>query len=52
MEGRVNQIFYPRPKIWGDMELYMSKESLDAVKANGWKVLNGSSDPELRARRS
>jgi hypothetical protein len=22
-----------RPKIWGDMELYMSKESLDAVKA-------------------
>ena len=22
-----------RPKVWGDMELYMSKESLDAVKA-------------------
>lgn len=29
----MNQIFYPRPKIWGDMELYMSKESLDAVTA-------------------
>jgi len=32
-KGEPNLLPYARPKIWGDMELYMSKESLDAVKA-------------------